>query len=207
MSAVRVKPLEWVEHWSGYNEDLPCWRGKNPLGLMVSVDFIGTLRLEKHADAPAEELAAKKAAAQADYEARILSVLLPAQTEPDAGRVEAEAKVAELEAQVKRLNRIATDRQYMLNAYRAMLGPNALKVAEAWDKKGVVRQHTYWGPEAHSLTGEERAQVLLDVDASISKEVSSIDIDLPQENFLSTPPSPSREEIEHQGVVAVGVKG
>lgn len=76
--AVKVKPLEWVEHWGGSNDDLPSWRGKNPLGLHVSVDFIGKYNLDRHSDAPQDELETAKAAAQADYEARILSAHTPA---------------------------------------------------------------------------------------------------------------------------------
>lgn len=73
-----VKALEWVEHWGGSNDDLPSWRGKNPLGLHVSVDFIGKYNLDRHSDAPQDELETAKAAAQTDYEARILSALTPA---------------------------------------------------------------------------------------------------------------------------------
>jgi len=77
---VEVKPLEWVEHWGGADDDLPSWRGKNPLGLHVSVDFIGKYKLERHSDAPQDELAAAKSAAQADYTARIMSALATTET-------------------------------------------------------------------------------------------------------------------------------
>lgn len=81
-AGVKVKPLEWVEHWGGADDDLPSWRGKNPLGLHVSVDFIGKYKLDRHSDAPQDELEAAKAAAQADYSARILSALSPAGAKP-----------------------------------------------------------------------------------------------------------------------------
>lgn len=77
---VEVKPLEWEEHWGGADDDLPSWRGKNPLGLHVSVDFIGKYKLERHSDAPQDELAAAKSAAQADYTARIMSALATTET-------------------------------------------------------------------------------------------------------------------------------
>lgn len=82
MSAVRVKPLEWKRYDDGWweassifgdyiiREHYPDWL--SPHGTWVDVSDID----------------AAKAAAQADYEARIMSALLPAQTEPDAGRVE-----------------------------------------------------------------------------------------------------------------------
>lgn len=73
-----------------------------------------------------------------------------------------EKENADLREQVKRLSRTATDRSYMLNAYREMLGPVALQVVDRWESMGVTRQHTSWGPEAHKLSGEEGAQVLLD---------------------------------------------
>ncbi|RWP31772.1 hypothetical protein [Mesorhizobium sp.] len=86
--AVAVKGLEWEEDWSGSNEDIPSWRGKNPLGLHVGVCFAGRLfngaQIERHDDAPVDVLESAKAAAQADYEARIRSALAPAtQAVPD----------------------------------------------------------------------------------------------------------------------------
>jgi hypothetical protein len=72
------------------------------------------------------------------------------------------AKIAELEARLAKVNRIATDRQYMMHAYKIMLGPIATELVKKWEDRGVLRQHTSWGPKADKLTGEERAQVLLD---------------------------------------------
>ena len=82
-------------------------------------------------------------------------------------------------AEIERLRRIACDRAYMLQAYRNMLGPKALEVVAAWERKGVTRQHTSWGAEAHSLSGEERAQILLDVESSVGNPV---DLDAPSTN-------------------------
>lgn len=79
---VAVKGLEWEDDWSGSNEDIPSWRGKNPLGLHVSVCFAGRLfngaQIERHDDAPVDVLEAAKAAAQAEYEAHIRSAIAPA---------------------------------------------------------------------------------------------------------------------------------
>ena len=82
---MRVKPLVWEECWSGSDEDIPCWRGRNPLGLHIHVSFAGARPLvERHADADPEQLAAKKAEAQADYDARITAALDQPQPDDDA---------------------------------------------------------------------------------------------------------------------------
>jgi hypothetical protein len=78
-------------------------------------------------------------------------------------------------AEIERLRRVASDRAHMLEAYRSMLGPKALEVVRTWEHKGVTRQHTSWGPEAHALSGEERAQILIDVEKSVGEPVDLID--------------------------------
>jgi len=88
-------------------------------------------------------------------------------------------EMAEKDERIAELRRMAADRAYMMQAYRNMLGPKALDVAEMWDRKGVFRQHTTWGPEAIALTGEERAQVLLDVESAISTPIDDLDSELP----------------------------
>lgn len=100
--------------------------------------------------------------AEADYRSRIISAL-----NPDILRGIREA--------LDRANRTATDRRYMMDAYFLMLGPKGRQVAEAWQAKGVRRQHTSWGPEAAKLSGEERAQVLLDMEAAVGRPVESVD--------------------------------
>jgi hypothetical protein len=65
---------------------------------------------------------------------------------------------------IERLRREITDAQYMLRAYMQMLGPKGLQVAEMWLKNGVRRVHFDWGPEAYRMTGEERAQFILDLE-------------------------------------------
>jgi len=57
----------------------------------------------------------------------------------------------------------ATNAEYMLLAYRNMLGEKGLAVAKEWEERGVQRIHFDWGPEAHKLTGEERAQFILNM--------------------------------------------
>lgn len=89
----------------------------------------------------------------------------------------AESRVQSLEEEVKRLRRESTDRDYMLEAYGSMLGPTALKVVEIWAEKHVKRVHHSWGPEAINLSGEERAQLLLDWEAAMETAVEIRDID------------------------------
>jgi ABC-type branched-subunit amino acid transport system ATPase component len=89
--------------------------------------------------------------------------------------IESMDRVEELEAKLEKANRWGTDQQYMRNAYHQMLGPTGLLVAQMWATKGVTRTHTSWGPEAHKLSGEERAQTLLDVEAAPKQEVEFID--------------------------------
>jgi len=112
-----------------------------------------------------------------------LKTSLPDPTPSSSESGEMEAKITGLEAEVKRLNRLATDRSYMMGAYKAMLGPIAIKVVQSWDKNGVTRQHTSWGPEAHLLTGEERAQVLLDVEVATLMPLDFEDSSMPQTDF------------------------
>ena len=82
--------------------------------------------------------------------------------EAQATRDLIDQKIQRLERALSNVGRIATDRLYMMQAYHSMLGPIGLEVAKMWSDAGVTRQHTSWGPEASALTGEERAQVLLD---------------------------------------------
>lgn len=122
---------------------------------------------------------------------------------PSSDRI-ADARREALEEKLKQAQRRIADRDYMLNAYLAMLGPKGRAVAQMWRDKGVMRQHTSWGPEAASLSGEERAQVLLDVEAAPK---TPLDFDgpstgEPQESYADrmarvsalTPSRPDREE-------------
>jgi hypothetical protein len=89
----------------------------------------------------------------------------------------ASERINELEAQLAAANRLATDRLYFMQAYEQMLGPIGLKVVAMWRDKRVHRVHHSWGPQAHNLTGEERAQVILDMEeaAKTAVRVESID--------------------------------
>lgn len=73
------------------------------------------------------------------------------------------ADADEIKKQIHR----ATNAEYMLSAYRNMLGENGLAVAKEWEARGVRRVHFDWGPEAHKLTGEERAQFILNMNNAI----------------------------------------
>lgn len=95
------------------------------------------------------------------------------------------ASVEAAQAEVKRLNQIAVDRRYMMDAYKAMLGPIGLQVVKRWEEKGVTRQHTYWGPEAHLISGEDRAKALLDAESAAEHPLDFNDSNLPRENFFA----------------------
>lgn len=127
----------------------------------------------------------------AEFKARLLSAAAIADTmmagggfllREAASRLQAPA-VAEVEgmrAEINRLRRLATDRSYMMTAYRQMLGPKGCEVAAMWDAKGVERQHTSWGPKAAEMTGEERAQVHLDIEAQPKTENLDLDGGFPR---------------------------
>lgn len=88
-------------------------------------------------------------------------------------------RIDELKDENERLTRLATDRAYFMNAYRNMLGEAGLKVAEMWDAQGVKRVHSSWGTEAATLTGEQRAQCILDWENAPRQLVKNIDTDAP----------------------------
>jgi hypothetical protein len=92
----------------------------------------------------------------------------------------AEQQVRDMEGEVRRLTTVAADRAYFMEAYRSMLGTIGLKVAKMWDEKRVKRVHHSWGPDAFSMTGEERAQLILDWEEAALTAV-------PVE-FVDTPP-------------------
>jgi hypothetical protein len=66
----------------------------------------------------------------------------------------------------------------MINALYELLGPKAKEIADIWDRSGMVRVHHSWGPNAANLTGEERAQVLLDLENAPKTPKIQFDIDL-----------------------------
>lgn len=85
--------------------------------------------------------------------------------------------VDHLQKEVSRYRRIATDRQYMIDALVSMLGPKAFQVWQQWQERGVQRVHHDWGPEAYKLDGEGRAQVLLDFEAALANSTPIEDVD------------------------------
>lgn len=143
--------------------------------LEIANDKVERLR----ADLSAKSFALRNGKSLAEDSLHAIRDLLRDQNVPEAAfiddhvanaivqRNQAEARNAELEAELASANRTATDRAYMMQAYRSMLGPIGLQVAALWEKKGVKRQHTSWGPESRFLSGEERAQALLDVETAL----------------------------------------
>lgn len=89
----------------------------------------------------------------------------------------------EVIAEVGRLRRVATDRQYMMEAYRNMLGGKGLEVATMWEKTHVMRVHFDWADGAAALTGEQRAEFILGLEKAPTRLVENIDFDLPTERF------------------------
>jgi hypothetical protein len=63
----------------------------------------------------------------------------------------------------------------MINALYELLGPKAKEIADIWDRSGMVRVHHSWGPEAVNMTGEERAQVLLDFENAPKTQITNVD--------------------------------
>ena len=99
-----------------------------------------------------------------------------------AARIEAlSAQVAGLEDRATRLNRKVNDAEYMKAALVAMLGPNGIAVWQSWQRNRVERVHFDWGPEAHTLTGEERAAIMLEWEEAVKDAKPIEDIDGPDE--------------------------
>lgn len=107
----------------------------------------------------------------ANADARDLIPQAASAIEADQARIEA------LEAENARLLRTATDRRYMLEAYRAMLGPKGLEVVASWNASNVQRVHYDWTQDALTLTGEERAQIILDWEEARKSAVLIDDVD------------------------------
>lgn len=72
-----------------------------------------------------------------------------------------------LEEERDKFKRMATDRQYMIEAIVPMLGPKGRDVWDGWQKSGVQRVHYTWGPEGAKTSGEERAQLHLELSANL----------------------------------------
>jgi hypothetical protein len=78
-------------------------------------------------------------------------------------QTDTEAELVYLRAEMQRWRRIATDRQYMIDALVPMLGPKARQVWDHWQENRVQRIHFDWGPVGAITSGEERAQIHLDL--------------------------------------------
>lgn len=93
---------------------------------------------------------------------------------------EQRAELKMLRAEVAKQRKRATDAEYMGEAYFNMLGETGLKVANMWREKNITRVHFDWGPDAKKLTGEQRAQFILDIEESAkrSRAIDNIDGDL-----------------------------
>lgn len=95
-----------------------------------------------------------------------------------------DARIAELEAENAKARRCATDRQYMVDALVQMLGPTGLQVWQRWQERGVQRVHAGWGPDAASMAGEERAQVLLEWETAPREPIDDVDAFLARRQVL-----------------------
>lgn len=79
--------------------------------------------------------------------------------------------------EIKRLKRLWTDALYTIEAYYNMLGPKGQEVADMWKKKNVQRMHFSWGPDANKMTGEERAEFILQSEHLLRREVLPGELD------------------------------
>lgn len=93
-----------------------------------------------------------------------------------------------LQKQVDSLQTKITNRDYQIDLMYQLLGPKAKEFIDRQRSEGVVREHVSWGPEAHLLTGEERAQVLMDFRDAPKVPIApgTFDAHLPKENYTDT---------------------
>ena len=114
--AVKVKPLVWVKHPS-----VDIWRADTAfgtykvfgLGPTPSWDFDSFSDLNDKTSKSAESVTAAKAAAQADYNARVLYALTP-----DPDRMLALTAAAEAQAEARGMRKAADRAQEIANAAR-----------------------------------------------------------------------------------------
>lgn len=83
--------------------------------------------------------------------------------------------ILEQKLAVKRLNRENKELHYRNTLMLQLLGPKALEYMRLQESRGVAWEHISWGPKAHELTGEERAQFLLDAESLPKTQVDSVD--------------------------------
>ena len=73
-------------------------------------------------------------------------------------------RFAELDKQHAALGRKLVGITQIHAATISMLGPKGREVVKMWHDKGVVGLHFSWGPEGARTSGEERAQLHLDIE-------------------------------------------
>jgi hypothetical protein len=98
--------------------------------------------------------------------------------------------IERLNRELTAANRRATDSRYMAEAYQNMLGPTGRRVAAMWAEKRVHRVHYDWGPKGVAMTGEERAQAILEMEDAMktARAVEFVDSVLPRSK--ANPPTP-----------------
>lgn len=194
---IAVKPLEWHNHveppFIRYaRSSIGSYRVQRGqvAGSGWWFHFNGMMGAEGYSSEEEAEVAA-----QADYSARILSAIDPAilnalseaTSEIERLKAERDESDAMTDALVKTVERAeaerdaavgalkkerhrATNAEYLVTAYRNMLGDKGLEVAKLWTAKGVVRIHFDWGPDAWKLTGEQRAEFILGIEQARTVE-------------------------------------
>ncbi|MVB00095.1 hypothetical protein GN330_22880 [Nitratireductor sp. CAU 1489] len=91
-------------------------------------------------------------------------------TKDDSHQPELAAQLKMAKDEIVRLRRMVADREYMCTAYRNMLGPKGLEVADMWDERGVQRIHFSWAQGADALSGEDRAGYILAFENTLREE-------------------------------------
>lgn len=84
-------------------------------------------------------------------------------------------EVDKLENQVKQLQTEINNIRAINKSYMDMLGPIASEVVDEWNKKGIDSIYFDWGEGAKQLSGEERAQAILDFIKAPSKLIEDFD--------------------------------
>lgn len=135
-------------------------------------------RLEGSARSRDTELCSTLLKVRAEIE-RVLKAQDAAPAEALAAPSASQEALREAREEIKRQMRRAADAEHLALAYRNMLGEKGLAVAKMWADNGVRRVHFSWWPDAGKLTGEERAQLILDWEYTPGRFVSVDEIDGP----------------------------
>lgn len=86
-------------------------------------------------------------------------------------------EIARLKADRDGWKRLAHDAANKIEMILPMLGPKGCEVVKAWADQGITRMHVSWGPEGIKSSGEERAQIHLDIMAAMEGGESIEDVD------------------------------